>query len=227
MKTKIALALGLTCLLAVAVQAQDVNVDWQRGNDFSKYKTYAWGESQHPIKDDMWAQRVVGLMDARSDDLLRAIGHELLRRRTTATAGYYRLTCTGAYLITIRAAAVLRLLQSASGRRHHRGRRRGYLPRLAAGELSEEDDKQRRKRRIPGRPGAGGSSTEDASGGAGARHRLRDDLYLYSNTFYRRVVRARRNSSWWSRPAGASSSLEDQLKVPFQIQVMTNVAVRT
>ena len=70
MKTTIALALALMCLLAVTVQAQDVNVDWQRGNDFSKYQTYSWGESQHPLKDDMWAQRVVGLIE----DQLKAKG---------------------------------------------------------------------------------------------------------------------------------------------------------
>ena len=70
MKTRIALASALMCLLAVTTQAQDVNVDWQRGTDFSKYKTYAWGESQHPIKDDMWAQRVVGLIE----DQLKAKG---------------------------------------------------------------------------------------------------------------------------------------------------------
>jgi len=70
MKNTIALGFALMCLLAVTAGAQDVNVDWQRGNDFSKYKTYAWGESKNPVKDDMWAQRVVGLIE----DQLKAKG---------------------------------------------------------------------------------------------------------------------------------------------------------
>lgn len=72
MRTSFALflALMMTCSLAVTALAQDVNVDWQRGTDFSKFKTYTWGESQHPLKDDMWAQRVVGLIE----DQLKAKG---------------------------------------------------------------------------------------------------------------------------------------------------------
>ena len=50
-------------LLSVAAMAQKVNVDWKRGEDFSKYKTYAWGVSPHPIKDPLWNQRIIGFID--------------------------------------------------------------------------------------------------------------------------------------------------------------------
>jgi hypothetical protein len=70
MKGKIAIALAMVGLLSVAVLAQQVNVDWQRGQDFTKYKSFAWGSSQHPIQDDMWSQRVVGLIE----DQLKAKG---------------------------------------------------------------------------------------------------------------------------------------------------------
>ena len=70
MKSRVLLALAMLGFLAAVLQAQHVNVDWQRGTDFSKFKTYAWGESQNPIQDDMWAQRVVGLIE----DQLKAKG---------------------------------------------------------------------------------------------------------------------------------------------------------
>jgi hypothetical protein len=53
------------CLLSGFSVAQQVNVDWQRGTDFSKYKTYAWGAEQHPIPDALWNQRIIGMIDAQ------------------------------------------------------------------------------------------------------------------------------------------------------------------
>lgn len=64
------------CFLAIGSYAQKVTVDSQRGNDFSKYKTYAWGVSQHAIQNPVWSQRIVGIID---DELMRKgltkVGH--------------------------------------------------------------------------------------------------------------------------------------------------------
>ena len=38
--------------------AQKVNVDWDRGTDFTKYHTYAWQPSPDPAKG-LWDQRVI------------------------------------------------------------------------------------------------------------------------------------------------------------------------
>ena len=59
----VSLLMMLICLVSVVALAQKVNVDWQRGDDFSKYKTYAWGTSPHPIQDPLWNQRIVGFID--------------------------------------------------------------------------------------------------------------------------------------------------------------------
>jgi hypothetical protein len=56
--------LAVFCLSVVAL-AQKVNVDWQRGTDFSKYKTYAWGPPQHPVNDPLWNQRIVEQIDSQ------------------------------------------------------------------------------------------------------------------------------------------------------------------
>jgi len=53
----------LICLVSVVAMAQKVNVDWKRGDNFTKYKTYAWGASPHPIQDQLWNQRIVGFID--------------------------------------------------------------------------------------------------------------------------------------------------------------------
>jgi len=63
MKTRSILLLMVMSLLSVAAMAQKVNVDWKRGEDFTKYKTYAWGVSPHPIKDPLWNQRIIGFID--------------------------------------------------------------------------------------------------------------------------------------------------------------------
>lgn len=65
MKTRLASLAVLLCVVATGAFAQQVNVDWQRGTDFSKFKTYAWEQSQNPIRDPLWDQRVVGMIDAQ------------------------------------------------------------------------------------------------------------------------------------------------------------------
>lgn len=54
----------LACFLSAIALAQKVNVDWERTNNFSKYKTYAWAPSPNAIKDPMWNQRVMEDVDA-------------------------------------------------------------------------------------------------------------------------------------------------------------------
>jgi len=68
MKTVFFSCLVLMCVLSIGSSAQRVTVDPQRGNDFSKYKTYAWGVSQHPIRDPVWNQRIIMILD---DELMR------------------------------------------------------------------------------------------------------------------------------------------------------------
>jgi hypothetical protein len=64
MRTRVATIAALIVLVSVAM-AQKVNTDWQHGTDFSKFKTYAWGESPHPIQDSIWNQRIIGDIDAQ------------------------------------------------------------------------------------------------------------------------------------------------------------------
>lgn len=58
MKTRLTFVLSLTLLTAATLFAQKVNVDWDRGTDFSKFKTYAWQPSPDPAKE-LWDQRVI------------------------------------------------------------------------------------------------------------------------------------------------------------------------
>jgi len=48
MKTKIASFLALLCLLSTLAAAQKVYVNYNHATDFSKFKTYAWGQGQNP-----------------------------------------------------------------------------------------------------------------------------------------------------------------------------------
>lgn len=57
--------IALLALLSSPAWTQQVNVDWQRGNDFSKYKTYGWGVGAHPIPDSLWNQRIIDMVDAQ------------------------------------------------------------------------------------------------------------------------------------------------------------------
>ena len=44
--------------------ASDVKVNWVRGTDFSKYKTYAWGITHQQNPDPVWNQRHIDDIDA-------------------------------------------------------------------------------------------------------------------------------------------------------------------
>ncbi len=65
MKTRFLILAGVLCLIPALALAQQVNVDWQRGTDFSKYKTYAWGVGTHPIPDSLWNQRIIDMVDGQ------------------------------------------------------------------------------------------------------------------------------------------------------------------
>ncbi|MGB8771272.1 MAG: DUF4136 domain-containing protein [Candidatus Korobacteraceae bacterium] len=43
MKSRLALLLLLLCILNLGVQAQKIKVEYDKGLDFSKFKTFAWG----------------------------------------------------------------------------------------------------------------------------------------------------------------------------------------
>lgn len=68
MKTVFFPCLVLMCLPSIGSSAQKIKPDSQSGNDFSKYKTYAWGITQHPIRDPVWNQWIIGILD---DELVR------------------------------------------------------------------------------------------------------------------------------------------------------------
>ena len=63
---------GMMCLVSLTAAAQDVEqyaksdvkVDWVRGTDFSKYKTYAWGTSHQKNPNPVWNQHLVEDIDA-------------------------------------------------------------------------------------------------------------------------------------------------------------------
>ena len=50
MKTHISTIFVLVLFAATASVAQKVNIDWDRGTDFSKLHTYAWQTSPDPAK---------------------------------------------------------------------------------------------------------------------------------------------------------------------------------
>ena len=64
------LAIGILCLMPSASMAQEaepyvknqIKVDWVRGTDFSKYKTYAWGRTQQMTPDPK--HTIEGIIDA-------------------------------------------------------------------------------------------------------------------------------------------------------------------
>jgi hypothetical protein len=76
------LAISVLCLMSLASMAQEVvpyanrevKVDWVRGTDFSKYKTYAWAtpnqkapDPNHPHDDIEAALQAKGLQKVGSD----------------------------------------------------------------------------------------------------------------------------------------------------------------
>ena len=58
MKTHISTIFVLVLFAATASVAQKVNIDWDRGTDFSKFHTYAWQTGPEPAKG-LWPQRVI------------------------------------------------------------------------------------------------------------------------------------------------------------------------
>ena len=58
MKTKIALSVLALFLLSTMALAQSVYVDYNHAIDFSKFKTYAWGQGPNPnaIQDSILLQ---------------------------------------------------------------------------------------------------------------------------------------------------------------------------
>jgi len=54
---------ALICMISAIASAQNVNVDWKRGTDFSPFKTYAWGISPRPVNDPLWHQRILDNID--------------------------------------------------------------------------------------------------------------------------------------------------------------------
>ncbi len=65
--------LVLALLTTSSAVAQKVNVDWDRGTDFSKFHTYAWQPSTHPAKG-LWNQRVIDAVNTQ----LQAKGFNLV-----------------------------------------------------------------------------------------------------------------------------------------------------
>ncbi len=58
MMTRIAVCAALVCLFMAGAMAQTTYVDYNHNIDFSKFKTYAWGEKANPnaIQDSILAQ---------------------------------------------------------------------------------------------------------------------------------------------------------------------------
>lgn len=58
MRTKINCCAVLVCLLSTVVLAQSVYVDYNHAIDFSKFKTYAWGQGPNPnaVQDSILLQ---------------------------------------------------------------------------------------------------------------------------------------------------------------------------
>ena len=73
MKSRISTVLLLTLLAGTTAYAQKVNVDWDRGTDFSKFHTYAWQPSTHPAKG-LWDQRIIDAVNTQ----LEAKGYKLV-----------------------------------------------------------------------------------------------------------------------------------------------------
>jgi hypothetical protein len=61
---------GIMCLVSLTAAAQDaeakrdVKVNWVRGTDFSKYRTYAWGTSHQKTPNPFWNQHLIEDIDA-------------------------------------------------------------------------------------------------------------------------------------------------------------------
>ena len=51
-------ALAFCLLVCASAFAQKVNVDWDRSENFSQFKTYAWQQSPHPAQN-FWNDRII------------------------------------------------------------------------------------------------------------------------------------------------------------------------
>ena len=58
MKSRIVAIFALLVVLGGSALAQKVNVDWDRGTNFSQFKTYAWQPSPDPASG-LWDQRII------------------------------------------------------------------------------------------------------------------------------------------------------------------------
>ena len=58
MKTRMACCVATLCLLSAIAIAENVYVDYNHAIDFSKFKTYAWGQGPNPnaIQDSILLQ---------------------------------------------------------------------------------------------------------------------------------------------------------------------------
>ena len=74
MKTPTSSIFILGLLIASTAFAQKVNVDWDRGTDFSKFHNYAWQPSTHPAKG-LWDQRIIDAVNTQ----LQAKGFQLVQ----------------------------------------------------------------------------------------------------------------------------------------------------
>jgi hypothetical protein len=60
MKSRIALGVFAICLISIIATAQEVSVNYSRGQSFAEYHTYAWGaENQNRIKNSILAQEAL------------------------------------------------------------------------------------------------------------------------------------------------------------------------
>jgi hypothetical protein len=62
--SRIVMSLGFLLLAASSVLAQKVSVDFDKGTDFSKYKTYAWATGT-PAENPMIHQRIIAGIEAQ------------------------------------------------------------------------------------------------------------------------------------------------------------------
>ena len=52
-------SLCLLFMVASCAFAQQVNVDWERGANFSHYRTFAWGACEDPGELELWQPRII------------------------------------------------------------------------------------------------------------------------------------------------------------------------
>jgi hypothetical protein len=90
---------GLILVLAGIVVAQKVSVDYDRGTDFSRYRTYSFIESKSPASSQLWRDRILdsiqlklaanGLLPARTGEVADLfIVYNSGVREQTAIEGY-------------------------------------------------------------------------------------------------------------------------------------------